>query len=96
MIINRGDIANIVATCSKIVPYLLRINPEASFGFMGGISIDRKSINKKSKQKRAEKLQNNQRFRLYRNFIVKRFGTKTFTHIEYADISSYVLLNNIS
>ncbi|MDF0693969.1 hypothetical protein [Aquirufa ecclesiirivi] len=94
IVTNRGDLANIVITCCSIVPELLIEYPTASFGFMGGRSVDHKSKNKKTKQKRAESLENNQRFRIYSRIAALKFGTKTFRHIEYENISSYLLLNN--
>ena len=56
---------------------------------MGGRSID-----KKTKRKRAEELKNNQRFRIYRKIAALKFGTQTFTHFEYTNASSYLLINN--
>ena len=89
-ITNRGDFCNIIITCCKIVPLLLKENPNVSFGFMGGRTLDSKHGNK---SKRIEGFDNNQRFRIYKDIASQKFGNKTFAHIEYKIISSYLLLN---
>lgn len=86
-IINKGDVGNILVTCIKVIPLLLKIYPNASFGFAGARTIDFKS-------KKAEGHSNNQRFRTYCYVISLKIGTETFTHFEYQNISSYLLLNN--
>ena len=84
---NKGDVANILATCIKVIPILLKEYPEASFGLLGGRSIDKKAS-------KVESYEENQRFRIYRTYASKKIGTKTFTHIEYTSISAYLLINN--
>jgi len=86
-IVNKGDIGNIFITCIKVIPLLLNIYPNASFGFAGARTIDFKS-------KKVEGYANNQRFRTYCYTISLKIGTETFTHFEYENISSYLLLNN--
>ncbi len=88
-IVNKGDLGNIFITCAKIIPLLLKDYPIASFGFCGARSVDFKS-------RKVENYLNNQRFRIYKNIVSIKFGTKTFTHYEYEQISSYLLVNNKS
>lgn len=88
-IVNKGDIGNIFITCAKVVPLLLQEYPNASFGFCGARSVD-------SRLRKVEDYSNNQRFRIYKNIVSLKFGTKTFTHYEYEKISSYLLINNNS
>ncbi|MBQ4525032.1 MAG: hypothetical protein IJA00_03005 [Bacteroidaceae bacterium] len=35
----------------------------------------------------------NQRFRIYRNVALNLFGRETFEHIEFKEVSSYLLIN---
>lgn len=88
-IVNKGDLGNIFISCAKVVPLLLLEYPTASFGFCGARTVDFKS-------KKVENYINNQRFRIYKNIVSMKFGTKTFTHYEYEQISSYLLINNNS
>lgn len=85
-IVNKGDLGNILITCAKVVPILLKNYPSASFGFAGARTIDIES-------KKVEPFSNNQRFRTYKYLIALKFGTKTFAHYEYQAISSYLLVN---
>lgn len=87
-IINRGDISNILVTCAKVVPLLLKEYPKASFGFIGARSIDRK--------KKVESYCNNQRYKVYTSHIPSLFGNITFTHFCYEEMSSYLLVNNLN
>jgi hypothetical protein len=86
-IVNKGDIGNILITCITVIPLLLKIHPNASFGFAGARTIDNRS-------KKVEGYSNNQRFRTYSYVISSKIGTETFTHFEYEKVSSYLLLNN--
>lgn len=91
-IINKGSfssVINILDTCTSLIPILLEKHPDCSFGLCSSRSID--FTNPK---KLTEHLQSNQRFRIYFKFIQDRIGHKTFTHIEYPSISSYILINN--
>jgi hypothetical protein len=88
-IVNKGDLGNIFISCAKVVPLLLLDYPNASFGFCGARTVDFKS-------KKVENYINNQRFRIYKNIVSMKFGTMTFTHYEYEQISSYLLINNKS
>lgn len=91
-IINKASfrtVINILDTCVSIVPILLLRHPSCSFGLCSARSIDFSNP-----KKLTEDLENNQRFRVYSQFIQSRVGNKTFTHIEYPSISSYILVNN--
>lgn len=84
IIVNRGDIGNILITCLKVIPRLLEGYPNASFGFTGSRSIE---------GNKAESYQNNQRFRIYKELIPIKIGSLTFDHFEYSHVSSYLLIN---
>lgn len=86
-VVNRGDVGNILVTCAKVIPLILKKFPNASFGFIGSRTIDFYS-------EKIEGYSNNQRFRLYTYHLRQFIGTKTFKHIAYEKASSYVLLNN--
>lgn len=88
-IVNRGDLGNILMTCIKVVPLLMAEYPTVSFGFAGARSVDFKS-------RKVESYMNNQRFRIYRELVALKFGTKTFAHYEYEKISAYLLVNKSS
>lgn len=83
---NKGDVANILITCAQVIPTLLIKHPTASFGFVGARTLDKAS-------KKVENYNNNQRFRVYKEIIARKFGTLTFEHIEYPEISGYLLVN---
>lgn len=85
-ITNKGDVGNILITCAKIIPIILQLHPTASFGFVGARTLDRLSG-------KVENYNNNQRFRVYSKIVARKFGTTTFEHIEYAEISGYLLVN---
>lgn len=86
-IVNRGDVGNILVTCTKIIPILLEQYPTASFGFAASRSVD-------NKNKLVEQYQMNQRFKTYTKVAARKIGSMTFTHFEYPQISSYLLVNN--
>lgn len=83
---NKGDVANILITCAKSIPFLLHKFPNASFGFIGSRTLD--NANK------LEGYYNNQRFKIYNYHIPQLIGSETFTHVSYVNASSYVLINN--
>ena len=85
-ITNKGDVGNILITCAKVIPLLLVTYPTSSFGFVGARTLDKASG-------KVENCVNNQRFRVYRKIIAGKFGTVTFEHIEYPEISGYLLVN---
>lgn len=85
-IINKGDLGNILITCLKIIPLLMKDYPNASFGFIGSRTYDKVS-------KKLENYKRTQRFNIYRDLVQKKIGTKTFEHFEYEEISGYLLIN---
>lgn len=88
-ITNKGDLGNILKTCVKLVPLLLKTHPTSSFGFVGSRTLDRAS-------RKVENYNNNQRFRVYKYIAGETLGTETFEHIEYPEISGYLLINHNS
>lgn len=85
-VIDKGDVANILVTSAKVIPYLLVEFPLASFGFFGSRTLDLKSD-------KIEDYTNNQRYRLYEYHIPQLIGTKTFAHFSYQKGSAYGLVN---
>lgn len=83
---NKGDIANVLVTCAKVVPKILELFPNASFGFIGSRSIDFIS-------NKAEGYVNNQRFKIYAYHIPQLIGDDNFVHIAYKNASAYMLVN---
>lgn len=86
---NKGDVGNILITCAKVIPVLLKTHPTSSYGFVGARTVDKISG-------KVENYYYNQRFRVYSNIVAKKFGTVTFEHIEYPEISGYLLVNRKS
>lgn len=86
LIVNRGDLGNIVITCIKVIPILLGMYPTASFGFAAARTLDRQS-------RTLEPVERTQRFKLYCYVSQKTIGNATFQHFEYPDISGYILVN---
>ncbi|MBB2150879.1 hypothetical protein [Pedobacter gandavensis] len=72
-----------------MIPIILKDYPDSSFGFIGARTIDFAS-------KTVEDYKNTQRFRVYKEVVPYKIGPKTFEHIEYADISGYLLINRNS
>jgi len=60
--------------------------PTASFGFIGSRTLDKASG-------KVESYIKTQRFRVYKEVVEHKFGTKTFEHITYEELSGYLLLN---
>lgn len=88
-IVNKGDVGNILITCAKAIPLLLPEFPTASFGFIGARTLDKASG-------KVESYNTTQRFRVYKNVVVHKIGMVTFEHIEYPEVSGYLLLNRHS
>ena len=86
IVVNKGDVANILITCAKVIPSILQKFPLASFGFIGSRTIDIYSG-------KVENFDNNQRYKLYSHHIPQLIGDKTFLHKAYATASAYALLN---
>lgn len=63
--------------------------PNASFAVNGAESMDMESD-------KVESRSNNQRFRIYKKIALNLFGRKKFEHIEYENVSSYILVNRNS
>lgn len=89
IIVNKGDLGNIIMSCAKVIPMLLDKYPTSSFAFAASRSYDVKS-------KTIEPLHCTQRYRLYCEMVPKKFGQKTFSHHTNDDISSYLLYNRSS
>ena len=86
IVTNKGDVANILITCAKSIPYLLQLFPGASFGFIGSRTVDFSS-------EKVEGFVNNQRFRLYNYHLPQLIGNETFFHVSFRTASSYALIN---
>lgn len=86
IIINRGDVGNILITCLSLVGILLKDYPAASFGFIGSRSYDPKT-------KTLEHYKRTQRYTLYCDVVSKTIGPLTFEHFAYDDLSGYLLVN---
>jgi hypothetical protein len=84
---NKGDVASILVSSAKAIPYLLKEFPNASFGFIGSRTID-------TKTQKVENYINNQRYRLYKYHLPQLIGNETFKHIAFKNSSAYALLNN--
>lgn len=76
----------IFVTCASIIPTIIKEYPKASFAVNGAESMDMESD-------KVEGRENNQRFRIYRSMALNLFGRETFEHIEYGNVSSYMLVN---
>lgn len=76
----------VFVTCASIIPSIIKEYPQASFAVNGAESMDFESD-------KVEKKANNQRFRIYRTVALNLFGRETFEHIEYSNVSSYLLVN---
>ena len=85
-IVNKGDVGNILITCLKIIPILLKRYPLASFAFTGSRSIDFRSG-------KVEGYDRNQRFRVYIYIVAQKIGSQTFAHFTFDEVSSYLLEN---
>ena len=88
-ITNKGDVGNILISCLNVIPIILKDYPNASFGFIGARTIDFASNT-------VEDYKNTQRFRIYKEVVPYKIGPKTFEHIEYTDLSGYLLINRKS
>ncbi|MDT0678833.1 hypothetical protein [Autumnicola musiva] len=86
IVINKGDVANILVTCAKAIPYILTDYPNASFGFIGSRTIDPYS-------NKVEGYANNQRYKLYKYHIPQLIGDQVFVHTAYKKASAYSLIN---
>lgn len=85
-ITNKGDLGNIIVTCLKVIPILLKEQPSVSFAFAGARTID-------SQSSKVENYENTQRYRVYEYIVSKKIGTQIFSHFSNEQVSSYLLLN---
>ena len=83
---NYKNALRIFRTCADIIPTLLELYPNASFAVNGAESLDLESDKMESKVK-------TQRFRIYRTIALNLFGRQTFEHVQYEEVSSYLLVN---
>lgn len=83
---NKGDLGNIIMSCAKVIPLLLKTHPAASFCFAASRTVD-------VRNNTIEDYGQTQRFRLYQYMIPLKFGFVTFDHFIYPTISSYLLHN---
>ncbi|MEX2364721.1 MAG: hypothetical protein WD597_13905, partial [Balneolaceae bacterium] len=79
-------VRNILLTAGQLVPLLLKENPTASFAIAATSSFDPVVY---ALEPRSE----NQRYRVYSTLIERFFGTETFKHFTYKEISCYLLIN---
>lgn len=85
---NNGNAHKIILTCGSLLPLMLKRFPEASFAINGAFSVD-------SQNELAEKIDKNQRYRIYSFFIDLKVGRKTFQHFVFEEVSSYLLINKL-
>ncbi|MFN0293118.1 hypothetical protein [Pedobacter helvus] len=83
---NEHKCRKIVGTCVKIMYEVWRANPLCSFGFIGANTYDPIT-------RTEEKIDNTQRWRIYKHAMENHFGTETFAHGDQERNSSYVMLN---
>ncbi len=74
-------------SCAKVIPLLLQQYPNASFAASRSVDTYNKMI---------EDYRRTQRYALYCYMIPLKFGTVTFNHYAYDEISSYILHNKNS
>jgi len=81
--------APIIRTCINIMLTIFADNPQASFGFVGSHSVNKK----KNGAVVPEGKENTQRFRVYQTLMFNFFGTETFEHSQSVEHSAYLLIN---
>ena len=89
LILNDERPAPIIRTCVDIMLRLYDVDPNASFGFIGSNSVNKK---RKGRVVEEDKM-NTQRFRIYQMVIFNFFGPKTFEHARSVKHSAYLLIN---
>lgn len=82
-------VLNIFWNCIAIINDMSKFYPNCSFVFKGAEAYDPNTM-------RWEDENENQRFRIYRTFLSKVIGTKTFTHYQYLKNSIYLLIRKES
>ncbi len=88
-VFNNEKPAPIIRTCIDIMLDIYKDCANASFGFMGSPSHNKK----RKKKKISEGFVNTQRFRIYQGAMTNFFGTGTFTHSRNVQHSSYLMIN---
>lgn len=86
LLTNRGHVGRILQTLVDIVRYILQMDNRASFAMIGMRSID-------AELEIIEPPQPSQRYRLYRAFIGRKFGSVLFEHFEVERVNAYALIN---
>lgn len=84
-VFSASEVKKILSCVSQVIPIILKINPLASFCFMGAQTIDRNG--------RKEKIENTQRFRIYKEIIKRLFGDNIFEIITFKKSSSVLFIN---
>jgi len=89
LLVNDENPAPIIRTCIDVMIDFYKLNPLASFGFIGSHSVNKI---KKGKKKIEDK-SNTQRFRIYQMLMFNFFGKKTFAHSRSKKHSAYLMIN---
>lgn len=76
----------VIITCASLIPIMMRKYPDASFVIKASEGIDLQTNTEEPEN-------NNQRFRIYRNVLMKVIGNENFQHSEYPNVSIYLLVN---
>jgi hypothetical protein len=83
---NANEVRNIVNSCLQVIPILLQIYPNHSFGAVGSRAI--------SEDEKFESEKKNQRFVIYRAIMLKKFKEdKRFAFVESEDNSAFAIIN---
>lgn len=77
---NTFEPRTIIYTCMSIMGEILKINPYASFGFIGS-NCD------------GESVENTKRYRFYSRIVATKIDNLRFLHIENVEKSAYLLVN---
>ena len=89
LLFNDEKPTRIIKTCVDVMLHFYANNNNASFGFIGA-----NSINKKKKGiKISEGTSNTQRFRIYKLLMYNFFGKSTFAHAFNKKYSAYLMIN---
>ena len=81
--------ARIIRTCIDILLKYYKEDKDASFGFIGAYSTNKK----KNGNKIIEPPSNTQRYRIYRMLMFNYFGRESFTHATNKKHSAYLIIN---
>jgi hypothetical protein len=86
LMVNRGHVGAILRTIADISIDILGNDPHASFAMIGVRSVDTTSGT-------MEPPVPSRRYRIYRVFVSRMFGSVTFEHFELDRINAYALVN---